>query len=564
MSIHKSAKDGDIVGVRAALASGVAVDVRDQNDLTPLASAASNPSVTVEMLSLLIESGADVNADVKGGKTFPLTLAACSGNLEATRLLLDAGADVDATNNSGYSALVKCVYSLHASDLLLPIIAELVARGSDVDRKTDYGEIPLKVASHLRRFDAVRLLLESGAKKDPLGWSSLAEAVVLGSESDVARVLETTGLDSTTDHYGRTPGLLAATIGSTAKARILMSHGWDIDEQGEHGDTALMCSASSDQSEMTAWLLENGACTELADDSGKTALMLAAQKGADACVCLLVAAGARLDSRDKYGECAVELASTVGSVRELERSGADIGAVSTKIRRTLVGLSCFHTLGCSPDEYREGKTPRFGDGNPQRMEVPFWDAMVRAGWGAYKARSQNDDQGSLDTPVWTFSRYGCSFTGLPDGRFVQVAGEHEDYYDPDFCIYNDVVVHETTGEFAIYGYPECLFPPTDFHTATYLGGFIYVVGGLGYAGKRRLGVTPVYRLSCTDWSIEPLETNGDNPGCVYKHAARVVEPSMIQVSGGKVVVEENGRKVHNDLSGIYSLDVDTRRWKRVS
>jgi len=25
---------------------------------------------------------------------------------------------------------------------------------------------------------------------------------------------------------------------------------------------------------------------------------------------------------------------------------------------------------------------------------------------------------------------------LPDGRLVSVGGEHEDYYDPDFCIYN--------------------------------------------------------------------------------------------------------------------------------
>jgi hypothetical protein len=35
-----------------------------------------------------------------------------------------------------------------------------------------------------------------------------------------------------------------------------------------------------------------------------------------------------------------------------------------------------------------------------------------------------------------------SLTLLPDGRAIQIGGEHEDYYDPDFCIYNDVFVHE--------------------------------------------------------------------------------------------------------------------------
>ena len=48
----------------------------------------------------------------------------------------------------------------------------------------------------------------------------------------------------------------------------------------------------------------------------------------------------------------------------------------------------------------------------------------------------------MDGPVWCFSRFGTSLTELPDGRFVQIGGEHEDFYDPDFCIYNDVTVQK--------------------------------------------------------------------------------------------------------------------------
>lgn len=97
----------------------------------------------------------------------------------------------------------------------------------------------------------------------------------------------------------------------------------------------------------------------------------------------------------------------------------------------------------------------------------------------------------LTTPIWCFNRVGQTQTivrrlnsnTLPkdddptasDGfyRTIYIGGEHEDSYDPDFVIYNDVVVihgHKETaglGEIAIYGYPDDDILPTDFHTARY-------------------------------------------------------------------------------------------------
>ena len=64
-------------------------------------------------------------------------------------------------------------------------------------------------------------------------------------------------------------------------------------------------------------------------------------------------------------------------------------------------------------------------------------------------------------PGWCFERFGQSSNELPDGWVVLIAGEHEDYYDPDFFIYNDVVVKHLDGRIDIYGYPRELFPPTD-------------------------------------------------------------------------------------------------------
>jgi hypothetical protein len=39
-------------------------------------------------------------------------------------------------------------------------------------------------------------------------------------------------------------------------------------------------------------------------------------------------------------------------------------------------------------------------------------------------------------------------------RILQVAGEHEDYCDPAFCIFDDMFVHEPGRTISIFGYPE--------------------------------------------------------------------------------------------------------------
>src|SRR5262249_40902033 len=157
----------------------------------------------------------------------------------------------------------------------------------------------------------------------------------------------------------------------------------------------------------------------------------------------------------------------------------------------------------SPIDFERAYTHSFGTSNPEKMNHSFWESMIRCGVSAYRARVRFDKPfGSLEEPVWCAQRFGQSLTMLPDGRIVQIGGEHEDFSDPDFCIYNDVFVHERDQSITIYGYPESVFPPTDFHTATLIGDFIYVIGSLGYLGTRRYGETPVYRLDLRTFQMD--------------------------------------------------------------
>ena len=321
-----------------------------------------------------------------------------------------------------------------------------------------------------------------------------------------------------------------------------------------------MCCGSANHPEMLAWLIGEGAELDAADDSKNSSLILAAQAGSAECVRLLLKAGANPRLTNEYGDTAMSSASTVDVVRQLQDVGEDLGEASTEMKRELTGLSGYKCIDCSPEEYRAGKTPQAGNANPQLMEVPFWRAMVRVGCSAYEARSQFGGTHELNEPVWCFSRFGCSFTELPDGRFVHIGGEHEDHYDPDFCIYNDVIVHSSPDEFSVYGYPKEVFQPTDFHSATFIDGYIYIVGCLGYHGTRVFGTTPVYRLSCEDWSIEAVPTSGDSPGWIHEHSARLTESGILVISGGKVAFDKNGEETHEELKGEYSLNLSTMTW----
>ena len=98
------------------------------------------------------------------------------------------------------------------------------------------------------------------------------------------------------------------------------------------------------------------------------------------------------------------------------------------------------------DQYianRNAKTR--GTANPSKMNNPFWlfqaSPQGLSGWNTRETFGNTEDSfAHTADPVWTFERFGATRTRLPDGRLVCIGGEHEDGYDPDFCIYNGEVI----------------------------------------------------------------------------------------------------------------------------
>ena len=143
----KAIYDGDRALVTQLLAEGFALDSRDGRNRTPVHVAAHQSHD--EMLTLLVEAGADINA-LEFQRYDVITIAAVADDVDLLILALELGGD---------PAQVTSLYDGTA----------------------------LIAAAHLGHAEVVRILLEAGAPVDHvnnLGWTALLEAVILGDGSD--------------------------------------------------------------------------------------------------------------------------------------------------------------------------------------------------------------------------------------------------------------------------------------------------------------------------------------------------------------------------------------------
>jgi ankyrin repeat protein len=494
---------------------------------------------------------------------YELHQAVKKGDLRHVSELLEAGADIRYQREHGYDALVDAVHGrdvLHDPHLI-EFLNLLIANGVSLTGMTTYGESGVRVLSRIGRFDAVQFLLKAGANANDVQFTPLIEAVAFGSLPDVETVIESSVDLEERDYWERTAWLIAIQIGDIPKAKFLLEHGSDGNARGRCGKPSLFYAIENGHVPMLKWLLEIGTDIRQTDDFGRTPLITAAECCNEESVEILLKAGVDVNQKCASGT-ALSHTRTREIAIQLMRGGADPLDLTSEGRREILGYPADpdeDLLDVSQDEFLKDRSRRFGTQNPEKMNVPFWEAMIRSGMNAYQAAKLFGGAGPK--PTWCAERFGQSMTFLPDGRIVQVAGEHEDHYDPDFCIYNDVFVHDPDGTIRIHGYPDGVFPPTDFHTATLIGSHIYLIGSLGYAGTRHYGETPVYRLDTNTFRMERLETTGNKPGWIYKHRAIQSGSHEIQVTGGEVLTLSGGKEKYSENSTVFILDIEQRVWR---
>ena len=216
--------------------------------------------------------------------------------------------------------------------------------------------------------------------------------------------------------------------------------------------------------------------------------------------------------------------------------------------------------------FLEWRSPRLGTANPSILTNPVWEWLIRTRMNAHQANQMFRGPSALEAgPGWCFDRFGQTATALPDGREVLIAGEHEDHYDADFFIYNDVVVKAPDGALTIYGYPPDIFPPTDFHTATLLPGSILLIGSLGYQeDRRRPRETQVLQLLLDTFAIRRIDARGPSPGWIHRHHAVLSDDGRsITISGGMIDPCDPQRALQENVDD-WMLDLPTWTWTRAT
>ncbi len=493
-----------------------------------------------------------------------LRAAIKESDTEKVVALIAMGADVHYQNENGYDALINAAYG-DDDARLIEMMTLLIQNGASLTGRTTYNETAVRVLSRRGRFDAVQFLLQAGANPDDVKLTELMKAVAFGTLIDVRRTIEQGADLEAKDHWGRTALLIAIQTGDVFKAHFLLDHGANSEARGRCGKPPLFYAIENNRLAMLEWLLGTGIDVEQTDEFGDTPLITAAEYDNVQAVELLLTAGADVNQK-KRGHGALNDAESREIALRLLEAGADPQELTSEARRAILGYPPkpdADLLAVSAEEFQEFRLRRFGTKNPEQMNNPFWEGMIHSGIDAYEAPSQvegADSYAAGPSPIWCAERFGQSLTFLKDGRIVQVAGEHEDGYDPDFCIYNDVFVHGPNGAMIIYGYPEDVFPPTDFHTATLIGRYIYLIGSLGYRGTQRFGETPVYRLDTETFQVEAVETSGDNPRWIYKHRAIATATQEIQITGGKIVTSADGQESYLDNFNTYVLNILTGTW----
>ena len=212
-------------------------------------------------------------------------------------------------------------------------------------------------------------------------------------------------------------------------------------------------------------------------------------------------------------------------------------------------------------QFSDWCAPRRGNANPENQTNEVWTWLVGTRACPHAAHEAAGN-GNKVSPGWCFSRYGQTETYLPDGSVVYIGGEHEDHYDPDFYIYNDVIVVRPDKSVDIYGYSPNIFPPTDSHSATLVDDTIYIIGCLGYPKDRNHSDTPVYRLKLSDFSIHQVTTHGESPNWLFKHSAKLIDDERYIVCTGGEVTHHPTEMVAENLT-TWQFDLKTHSWTAI-
>lgn len=309
--LHTACTRDDLAMVTLLLSKGARVNATMEFGITPLDFTATQGSV--EVATVLLDAGADVNNQDEKTATTPLHRAAIRGDVAMVSLLISRGARVDAETNDeatplfaaaeyGHLEVVEYLiamdptgWHLHCSPIHavasnghLDVLDHLIQEGVDVDLKNQFDVTPLCAAVLKERLAIMEYLISNGADvnqkmKSDRDFTYLHFAAENGDEDAVRLLAESDAVVDARDDYGYTPLHIAAVHGAVAVVEALLENGADLYAEGLDGLTVTDVAAASGQLRVLQYLQEQGFTHDFdrqhPTDSTITPLSLAATDG---------------------------------------------------------------------------------------------------------------------------------------------------------------------------------------------------------------------------------------------------------------------------------------------
>ncbi|XP_022594074.1 85/88 kDa calcium-independent phospholipase A2 isoform X2 [Seriola dumerili] len=267
-----------------------------------------------------------INARDAAGQT-PLHRACERGDSVCVKELLEESqARTDIKDRNGETPMHSA--AKQDSPQIIQVLCSRLCSG--VNELNNNGETPLHVACRLGRVEAVKALLDGGAKCDVIGGSGypIHSAMKYSEKGCVEEILKADPgqIQAEDSLYGGTPLHWTKTA---EMCRILLEHGCAVNYLSKTGETALHILTKRGRFEAAMVLLTHGANANLKGQDGNTALHLAMKMDHIELIKALIVFGADVKIHNDLGETPGLIAArTSKGFEDIMFVGAAIGAMN--------------------------------------------------------------------------------------------------------------------------------------------------------------------------------------------------------------------------------------------
>ncbi|XP_063923808.1 uncharacterized protein LOC135137957 [Zophobas morio] len=273
----------------------------------------SSENRLIKTLSLLLVKNPNVDVRDRSGR-LPIQYACEHGDLESVELLVRNGAKLNVSDENGLLLIhYACKNWLNG----YRIIPFLIEKGVKVDSADSNGRLPIHYASEYGNLDAMKSLVENGAKVDVPDGNDKKLPIhyafdrILNVDSVVSFFKENGANLDSPDGHGRLPIHYACEYGCLGAVKSLVANGAKVNDPDGDGKLPIYyaCQNRYFEYRIITFLINKGAKVDSPNYDCQLPIHYACEFGDLEEVMLLVANGAKVDVPDRNGRLPMHYAS---------------------------------------------------------------------------------------------------------------------------------------------------------------------------------------------------------------------------------------------------------------